>query len=167
MKILISGCDASLGPDTWVDFLPYKDITNLSCAGADSQYIHDSVMLELNKNSYDLMIVMWPKIKSGTERQVLMHMLALQDQLKQHMMLYVYTYFCDYRSDLKSCPNLYHQLDQARMFDGVLLGELTQRNQWFASDGVRPGKRAHQLWATNLLNYIKIMPREQSAADKV
>ena len=66
-QVLVSGCSFSRGPGSW----PYQlqnrlnfNLVNLALAGAGNTYIHNSIICELAKRKYDLVLIMW----SGLER---------------------------------------------------------------------------------------------------
>jgi hypothetical protein len=157
MRILINGGDACLGKDTWADFLSHKDVTNISQPGG---HILASTQTALAAHSYDLAVIMWP-VASGTVVSLLEDMIKLQTVFQQQGLNYIYTYDHDRRAEFLQHAELYNQIDQAHVMDGILLGELARRNRWFNADGVTPSKRAHQLWASNLANFIDLMLKDQ------
>jgi hypothetical protein len=67
MNILTSGCSFSRGPTAWPIHIArwYKaNLVNLAQSGAGNTYIKQSVIAELQKRNYDLVLIMW----SGLER---------------------------------------------------------------------------------------------------
>jgi hypothetical protein len=67
MRILTNGCSFSRGPTAWPNHVARwmsADLINLSQAGAGNTYISCSTITELQKRSYDLVLIMW----SGLER---------------------------------------------------------------------------------------------------
>jgi len=67
MKILTNGCSFSRGPTAWPNHIAKwmsADLVNLAQAGAGNTYVSRSTMTELQKRSYDLVLIMW----TGLER---------------------------------------------------------------------------------------------------
>jgi len=67
MKILANGCSFSRGPTAWPNHIAQwmsADLVNLAQAGAGNTYISRSTITELQKRSYDLVLIMW----TGLER---------------------------------------------------------------------------------------------------
>jgi hypothetical protein len=64
VNILVNGCSFSRGPNSWPYFLNCTSLVNLACAAAGNNYICDSTIRELQKRSYDHVVIMW----SGLER---------------------------------------------------------------------------------------------------
>jgi hypothetical protein len=68
MRFLTSGCSFTgqqqyrTGWPVWLE--PYGSVTNLGMPGAGNRYIAESVMIELMRNKYDCVLVMW----SGLQR---------------------------------------------------------------------------------------------------
>lgn len=67
MRILINGCSFSRGSIAWPNYIAKwanADLVNLAQAGAGNTYISRSTITELQKRSYDLVLIMW----TGLER---------------------------------------------------------------------------------------------------
>jgi hypothetical protein len=67
MRILTNGCSFSRGPTAWPNHIAKwanADLINLAQAGAGNTYISRSTITELQKRSYDLVLIMW----TGLER---------------------------------------------------------------------------------------------------
>lgn len=68
MRILVNGCSFSRGPISWPYYLTNltditgKNIVNLACAGAGNTYIHETTTRILNKEKFDLVLIMWSEI---------------------------------------------------------------------------------------------------------
>lgn len=68
MKILVNGCSFSRGPISWPYYLKGltdktgQGIINLAQAGAGNTYIHDTTMRILEKEKFDLVLIMWSGI---------------------------------------------------------------------------------------------------------
>lgn len=62
IKILTNGCSFSRGPTAWPNHVAkymHADLVNLALAGAGNTYICRSTITELQKRSYDLVLIMW------------------------------------------------------------------------------------------------------------
>ena len=68
MKILVNGCSFSRGPISWPYYLKGltdktgQGIINLAQAAAGNTYIHDTTMRILEKEKFDLVLIMWTGI---------------------------------------------------------------------------------------------------------
>jgi hypothetical protein len=68
MRILVNGCSFSRGPISWPYYLTGltdktgSNVVNLACAGAGNTYIHDTTMRILEKEKFDLVLIMWSGI---------------------------------------------------------------------------------------------------------
>ena len=70
MRILVNGDSFSRGSISWPYYLTNltdttgKNVVNLACAGAGNTYIHETTTRILDKEKFDLVLIMW----SGIER---------------------------------------------------------------------------------------------------
>ena len=68
MRILVNGCSFSRGPISWPYYLTNltditgKNLVNLACAGAGNTYIHETTTRILDKEKFDLVLIMWSGI---------------------------------------------------------------------------------------------------------
>ena len=68
MRILVNGCSFSRGPISWSYYLTNltditgKNLVNLACAGAGNTYIHETTTRILDKEKFDLVLIMWSEI---------------------------------------------------------------------------------------------------------
>jgi hypothetical protein len=62
LNLLVNGCSFSRGPTAWPYHLLNVNVTNLACAGAGNDYIHDTTIAELANRPYDFVAVMWSGI---------------------------------------------------------------------------------------------------------
>jgi hypothetical protein len=85
----------------------------------------------------------------------LVKMIAMQNTLKQMGIPYLFTYFCDYETDLAKIPHLYNMLDKSCIYNNENIYTISKNNNWFDDDGLHPGMLAHQRWAELITPFIK------------
>jgi hypothetical protein len=85
---------------------------------------------------------------------LLINMISLQSVLKQMNVPYLFSYYNDYESELKSWPELYAMLDNANIYSSQNIYTITKNNNWYDEDGIHPGLSAHQEWARLIQPYI-------------
>jgi len=86
---------------------------------------------------------------------LLIKMISLQSILKQMNIPYLFSYYMDYETELRSCPELYTMLDKNNIYNIQNIYDITQANDWYDEDGIHPGINAHQAWAQLIQPYIK------------
>ena len=99
MRILVNGCSFSRGPISWPYYLTgltdksSSNVVNLACAGAGNTYIHDTTMRILEKEKFDLVLIMWSGI----------HRIDQQIELTEINQIET-TYSSKYQSSLNDWP---------------------------------------------------------------
>jgi len=86
---------------------------------------------------------------------LLIKMISLQSVLKQMSIPYLFSYYNDYETELRSCPELYNLLDKNNIYNIQNICNITKRNNWYDEDGVHPGIDAHREWAKLIQPYVK------------
>lgn len=85
--------------------------------------------------------------------QSLIHMISLQNTLKQLNIPYVYSYYIDYEKELSS-HELYKFLDLSNVCNAQNLGSIAKSQGWL--DNTRhPTAPAHAVWASVLTEFIE------------
>ena len=84
----------------------------------------------------------------------LVKVISLQSLLKQMNIPYVFTFYQDYINQLHQHSALYQLLDQRYIYNEQNISQIMQSNNWYDVDGLHPGPRAHQVWATLIDNFI-------------
>ena len=80
---------------------------------------------------------------------------ATQSFLKHMGIPYVFMFYKNFVQDLQKDISLYKMIDWHRCFIDDNINDIAVRNTWFDSDGIHPGIKAHQLWASKLDEFIK------------
>ena len=73
MRVLVNGASISAQPRGWQHHLQKSlacELTNLSIPGTGYDYVHDTTVVELAKQPYDLVLIMWPAIPTRTDWRV-------------------------------------------------------------------------------------------------
>jgi len=86
---------------------------------------------------------------------LLIKMISLQNVLKQMEIPYLFTFYEDYIHDLTTSKDLYNMLDQNQIYNKENIGNITNANKWFATDGIHPGLMAHKTWAQLIQSKIE------------
>jgi lysophospholipase L1-like esterase len=155
MTILVTGASFSYGPGSWPELL---NATNLSCMDVGNRYIAETTIAELNKNTYNLVIVMWSPFEFDADTDIWLHyesnlatMLSLQEYLKKRGQQYVFAFARPLKVFAKF-RDLYNQLENVYP---VCLQPLVKEHSWYAKDGVHPSVEAHQYYAKELSRYLE------------
>lgn len=68
MRILVNGCSFSRGPNSWPYYLTGltdksgHNVVNLACSGSGNTYIHETTTRILEREKFDLVLIMWTGI---------------------------------------------------------------------------------------------------------
>jgi len=131
MRILVNGCSFSRGPISWPYYLTGltdktgSNVVNLACAGAGNTYIHDTTMRILEKEKFDLVLIMWSGI----------HRIDQQIELTE-INQYETTYSSKYQSSLNDWPE--------KIVDPFNDQTLVEKN-WLFGCGVLNGETSSEL----------------------
>lgn len=79
-------------------------------------------------------------------QQSLIHMISLQSILKQLGILYLFTFFKNYMSDLEK-HFLFRHLDLKNIYADENIEDLARKHNSFAADKQHPGDLVHEMWA--------------------
>ena len=131
MKILVNGCSFSRGPISWPYYLKGltdktgQSIINLAQAAAGNTYIHDTTMRILEKEKFDLVLIMWTGIHRIDQQIVLTDMNRFET-----------TYSSKYQSSLNDWPE--------KIVDPFNDQTLVEKN-WLFGGGVLNGETSSEL----------------------
>jgi hypothetical protein len=78
---------------------------------------------------------------------LLIKMVSMQNTLKKMKIPYLFTFYADYETELKTNSNLYSLLDSTRIYNTQNIDVITKTNKWFDTDSAHPGLLAHKTWA--------------------
>jgi hypothetical protein len=73
MRILVNGSSMSAFPEGWQFQLTNTlgaELINLSSTGCGYDYVHDTTIAALAKDTYDLVLIMWPAVSLRTDWKV-------------------------------------------------------------------------------------------------
>lgn len=85
----------------------------------------------------------------------LQKVIALQNTLKQMQLPYVFTFYQNYIERLQKHTALCKMIDWHCCYIDDNISDITEKNNWFDTDGLHPGIQANRVWAEKLDNFIQ------------
>lgn len=86
---------------------------------------------------------------------LLIKMISLQSVLKQMNIPYLFSFYQDYESELKTHVDLYNLLDHKRIYNKQNIYNIAKAENSFDTDQLHPGILAHKCWANLIQQQIE------------